>query len=138
MRSATYDLDATGTFVGSSFVHATPRDYARFGYLYLRDGVWQGERLLPEGWVQHGTTWTADDPDNGFSYGAHWWLWPTHPGVFAAHGFEGQYVIVAPDRDLVIVRFGKTDRSLRPNVVAELSRILDAFPRMDGVADDGG
>lgn len=138
MRSATYDLDATGTFVGSSFVHATPRDYARFGSLYLHDGVWQGERLLPEGWVRHATTWTADDPDNGFSYGAHWWLWPTHSGVFAAHGFEGQYLVVAPDRDLVVVRFGKTERALRPNVIAVLRRILDAFPRADDAAGAGG
>jgi CubicO group peptidase (beta-lactamase class C family) len=138
MTSATADLDATGTFIGSSSVHATARDYARFGYLYLRDGIWDGVRLLPDGWVQHGRTYTAHDPNNGFDYGAHWWLWPSHPDVFAAHGFEGQYVIVAPQRDLVVVRFGKTDSTLRPNVVAELGRILDAFPVAAGVADGVG
>ena len=138
MGSAVADLDATGTFVGSSFVHATPRDYARFGYLYLHDGVWAGERLLPEGWVAHGRTQTALDPDNGFGYGAHWWLWPDRPGVFAAHGFEGQFVVVAPDRDLVIVRFGKTDRALRPNVVHHLRRILDAFPVASPATGAGG
>jgi CubicO group peptidase (beta-lactamase class C family) len=138
MTTATADLDATGTFVGSSFVYATPRDFARFGYLYLHDGVWGGVRLLPEGWVDHARTHTADDPDTGFGYGAHWWLWPTHPDVFAAHGFEGQYIVVSPSRDLVITRFGKTDRSLRPNVLAELRRMIDAFPRSGGPADGGG
>jgi hypothetical protein len=58
--------------------------------------------------------------------------------VFAAHGFEGQYVLVSPSRDLVITRFGKTDRSLRPNVLAELRRMIDAFPRSGGPADAGG
>lgn len=138
MATATADLDATGTFVGSSFVHATPRDYARFGYLYLRDGVWGGVRLLPEGWVDHARTHTADDPETGFGYGAHWWLWPTHPDVFAAHGFEGQYVLVSPARDLVITRFGKTERALRPNVLAELRRMIDAFPLSGALADAGG
>jgi CubicO group peptidase (beta-lactamase class C family) len=138
MASATADLDAAGTFVGSSFVYATPRDFARFGYLYLRDGVWDGVRLLPDGWIDHARTHTADDPETGFGYGAHWWLWPTHRDVFAAHGFEGQYVVVSPSRELVITRFGKTDRSLRPNVLAELRRMIDAFPRSGGSADAGG
>lgn len=137
MTSATADIDPAGTFIGSSYVHATPRDYARFGYLYLRDGVWDGARLLPTGWVRHARTHTADDQSNGFSYGAHWWLWPTHPDVFAGHGFEGQYLIVSPDRDLVVARFGKTDRSCRPDVVAELSRIIDAFPATGTVASGG-
>lgn len=138
MTSATADLDAAGTFVGSSFVHATPRDFARFGYLYLRDGVWDGVRVLPAGWVDHARTHTADDPANGFGYGAHWWLWPTHPDVFAAHGFEGQYLLVSPARDLVVARFGKTDRALRPNVVAQLRRVLDAFPVTGAPGDSGG
>lgn len=139
MTSAAAELDPAGTFVGSSSVHATPRDFARFGYLYLRDGVWGGVRLLPEGWVDHARTHTADDEDTGFGYGAHWWLWsPSHPDVFAAHGFEGQYVVVSPARDLVVARFGKTVRALRPNVIAELRRILDAFPTMGGPVDGGG
>jgi CubicO group peptidase (beta-lactamase class C family) len=138
MATATADLDATGTFVGSSCVFATPRDFARFGYLYLRDGVWGGVRLLPEGWVDHARAHTADDPDTGFGFGAHWWLWPSHPDVFAAHGFEGQYVLVSPARDLVITRFGKTPRALRPNLIAELGRLIDAFPRSSVPADAGG
>lgn len=128
MSSARPQFDKAGTFVGSSSVHATARDFARFGYLYLRDGTWQGERLLPAGWVDHARTHTADDPDNGFGYGAHWWLWPDQPGSLAAHGFEGQYVVVVPARDLVLVRLGKSPSELRPAVVEQLREIVNAFP----------
>jgi CubicO group peptidase (beta-lactamase class C family) len=63
-----------------------------------------------------------------FGYGAHWWLWRDEPGSLAAHGYEGQYVIVVPARDLVVVRLGKTPAELRPNLVAELRRIVRSFP----------
>ena len=56
MASADPRFDEAGTFIGSSFLYATAHDFARFGYLYLRDGVWEGERLLPEGWVDHART----------------------------------------------------------------------------------
>src|SRR5690606_19448400 len=56
MTSAVLEVDPSGTFVGSSFMYATARDWARFGLLFLRDGVWQGERILPEGWVEFSTT----------------------------------------------------------------------------------
>jgi CubicO group peptidase (beta-lactamase class C family) len=117
MRSAVIEPDASGTFVGSSFMFATARDWARFGLLFLQDGVWQGERLLPEGWVRYGTTPTPLAPQG--RYGAHWWLnagdpddpsdrpWPDLPrDAFAASGFEGQYVLVIPSRQLVLVRLG--------------------------------
>jgi CubicO group peptidase (beta-lactamase class C family) len=129
MRSAEPSFDAAGTFIGSSFVHATARDFARFGLLYLRDGVWGDRRLLPAGWAEHARTPTPGVPaEEPFGYGAHWWLWRDVPGMFGAHGYEGQYVLVVPDRDLVVVRLGKTDADLRPNLVAALSEIVASFP----------
>lgn len=119
MRSAVWGTDATGTFVGSSFLYATARDYARFGMLYLNDGVWQGERILPEGWVACSTTSTPAAPKG--RYGAHFWLnggkdsgpdnrpYPQLPAdSFFARGYQGQIIAVIPSRRLVIVRLGMT------------------------------
>jgi CubicO group peptidase (beta-lactamase class C family) len=128
MTSAMPTLDARGTFIGSSFVHATARDFARFGLLHLHDGVVGDARVLPEGWVEHGRTPTAVDEETGFGYGAHWWLWPDQPGSMAAHGYEGQYVVVVPERELVVVRLGKTPAERRPPVVEALRELVGAFP----------
>ena len=127
MATASPRFDDAGTFVGSSFLYATAQDFARFGYLYLRDGTWDGARLLPEGWVDHAR---APVPvpvpaTEEFGYGAHWWLWHDYLGAFAAHGYEGQYVIVVPDRDLVVVRLGKTPAELRPNLLVRLRALMD-------------
>jgi len=118
MTSAVIETDASGTFVGSSFMYATARDWARFGLLYLRDGVWLGERILPEGWVAFTRTPTPAAPDH--QYGAHFWLGISEnyrcgngsrllPGdAFHAIGHEGQFVTVIPSRELVLVRLGFT------------------------------
>ncbi len=115
MTSAVPKFDEVGTFVGSSFVYATARDFARFGELYLHDGVAaDGTRVLPTGWRDHARAVTAHDPDSGFGYGAHWWTWPDLPGSLAAHGYEGQYTLVVPDRELVVVHLGKAPADRRP------------------------
>ncbi|MBI4423347.1 MAG: serine hydrolase [Elusimicrobia bacterium] len=119
MGSATLEPDASGTFVGSSFMLATARDWARFGLLQLRDGVWDGRRLLPEGWVAFATRPTPQAPDGRF--GAHWWLrCPEELGgstpaaarlprdAYYALGHEGQVLTVIPSRRLVVVRLGLT------------------------------
>jgi len=119
MRSAVIEPDASGSFVGSSFMFASARDWARFGLLFLKGGVWQGERILPEGWVAYSATPTPAAPQG--RYGAHWWLnagepedpadrpWPDLPtDTFSARGFEGQEVVVIPSRDLVLVRLGQS------------------------------
>lgn len=126
MRSAIFEQDRAGTFVGSSYAYATPRDMARFGYLYLHDGCWAGERLLPEGWVASSTDvnpvflteasfeWARDgDPVPG----RHWWtnlavpdrgidsVWPDVPAdAFQASGHWGQSITVIPSEQLVVVR----------------------------------
>jgi hypothetical protein len=105
MYSAVLEADAGGTFVGSSYCYATARDWARFGLLYLHDGVYNGQRILPQGWVRWSTTGDSED------YGALWWLNKgarRHPGLpgdcYACEGYEGQYLWVVPGKDLVVVR----------------------------------
>jgi CubicO group peptidase (beta-lactamase class C family) len=102
-------------------------DFARFGELYLNGGVWQGQQLVPQGWVavstQHDpvipgpSTAPADQPKSRalstvLNYGYLWWLDKQAPGRFAALGNLGQYIYVAPDRDVVVVRFGTQAGSL--------------------------
>jgi CubicO group peptidase (beta-lactamase class C family) len=125
MPDADPRFDAAETWAGSSYVHAPARQFARFGQLYLDDGVVGGTRILPEGWVDHARTVIAHDPETGFGYGRHWWTWPDQPDSLAAHGYEGQYVIVLPRHDAVIVHLGKTDSAVRERLVARLRRIID-------------
>jgi len=129
MTSAAPRFDAAGTFIGSSFCFATARDFARFGLLYLRDGVWDGARLLPEGWVDYARTPTFQQADCADGpYGAHWWLDLAGPGSFSANGYEGQYTVVCPDRDLVIVRNGVTAEANQPLVKAWLAELAASLP----------
>jgi CubicO group peptidase (beta-lactamase class C family) len=128
MSTATLRFDAAGTWIGSSFVFATARDFARFGYLYLRDGVWEGERVLPEGWAQYARTPT---PASSGWYGAHWWLSLDGSGRFHASGYRGQYIIVDPARDLVLVRLGGSTPEQRVAVMNFLREAVECFPLLD-------
>jgi CubicO group peptidase (beta-lactamase class C family) len=130
MASAVPKLDAAGTFIGSSYCFATARDFARFGLLYLRGGVWDGTRILPQGWVDYARTATVQQPTDSARYGACWWLDLAGPGSFSANGFQGQYIVAVPDRDLVIVRLGATpDEALQP-VKDWIRAVAECFPRM--------
>ena len=130
MRSAIPKFDEAGTFVGSSYVYATARDFARFGELYRNDGVAaDGARVLPAGWRDHARAVSAHDDESGFDYGAHWWLWPDFPGSLACHGYEGQYTLVVPDRDLVVVHLGKVPADHGPLVEAQLRAVAHAADR---------
>ncbi|BAN01737.1 serine hydrolase domain-containing protein [Ilumatobacter coccineus] len=127
MTSAIPKFDEVGDFVGSSYVYATARDFTRFGELYARDGVSvDGRRVLPTGWVDHASEWTAHD-DSGLDYGRHWWLWPAFPGSYACHGYEGQYVVVVPQSQLVVTHLGKTDTAHAPGLRMRLARIIDSL-----------
>jgi CubicO group peptidase (beta-lactamase class C family) len=127
MTSAAPKFDPAGTFIGSSFCFCTARDFARFGLLYLRDGVWEGQRLLPAGWVDHARTPTPRQPTQEDPYGAHWWLEIGGPGSFSAKGFGGQYTVVAPDLDLVLVRCGDTPLALEENPKAWVKDVVSCF-----------
>lgn len=128
MSSAAPKFDAAGDFVGSSYVYATARDFATFGELYLHDGVTsRGVRILPEGWSDHARGFSALDPDNGCVYGRHWWMWPGIPDSLACHGHEGQYVVVVPDRDVVLTHLGKTPADASAGLRARLSDMIQLF-----------
>ncbi len=126
MTSAVFEQDRAGTFVGSSYAYATPRDMARFGYLYLHDGCWNDERILPEGWVDDSRAvnpvfldeasyeWSRD---GDAVPGRQWWtnhsvpelaidsVWPDVPeDAFQASGHWGQSITVIPSEALVVVR----------------------------------
>jgi len=130
MRSAILETDASGNFVGSSYTFATPRDWARFGLLYLQDGTWQGKRILPAGWVKYTTT-PARKSEN--QYGVQFWLNKgTHeikgyPDIYFCDGFHGQRVYIVPSKDVVIVRMGLNDHG-EFDYDKFVRRILDALP----------
>jgi CubicO group peptidase (beta-lactamase class C family) len=106
------EVDHLGTFVGSSQTYTTARDLARFGLLLANDGVWNGKRLLPAGWVKFSTTPAPTKPPvaGEWGYGAQFWLLDQMPGVpagtYTTAGNKGQFVTVVPGHDLVIVRTG--------------------------------
>lgn len=140
MTSAFFEPDASGSFVGSSYVYMTARDWARFGELFRRHGDWFGRRILPADFVRYAVTPTPAAPRG--SYGAHFWLnagspgrpgdrpWPAiPPEVFAARGHSGQWVVVVPSARLVVVRLGLTVPDEEPldgteALVAELLQAL--------------
>lgn len=123
MKGSVFQKDGAGTYVGSSYVYSSTRNMAKFGLLYLHDGMWEEKRLLPEGWVAYSTTaspgWLATDraelDPTDLAYGAQWWLnmpvpemgfksvWPDVPGdAFAAVGHWGQYTVVIPSENMVV------------------------------------
>ena len=109
MRSVILEPDASGTFVGSSYLYATMRDYARFGLLYMHNGNWLGEQLFPVDWVSYTTT--PAKGSNG-KYGAQFWLNKSgeYKGLpadlFFCWGYEGQFIFIIPSKQLVVVRTG--------------------------------
>jgi CubicO group peptidase (beta-lactamase class C family) len=127
MTTATTTFDQAGTWVAASYAYAAARDYARFGLLYLRDGIWEDKRLLPEGWVDHGRRPRSVDPDDGDLYGAHWWTREGPEGTFWASGHEGQSIDVCPAADLVLVRMGRTDADHSEAVKRWRAQVIEAF-----------
>jgi CubicO group peptidase (beta-lactamase class C family) len=136
MNHALIETDASGTFVGSSYMYATAREWGRFGRLYLQDGVWQGRRILPAGWVDYSRTPARAAP--GGIYGAHFWLStpkeyrgppvPLPSGIFQAVGHEGQFVTIVPSRDVVIVRLGRTRNASAWSHDPFVAAVLEALP----------
>ena len=111
MRNTLLSADRFGDFILSSQVYTTARDLARFGLLYLQNGVWNGNRLLSEEWIEFVRTPAPSTSTRGNMYGGQWWLVPDDrtdvpKDAYSTAGNRGQYVIVVPSHDLVIVRRG--------------------------------
>ena len=136
MASAVLEPDAAGNFVGSSFMLATAQDWARFGTLYLQDGVWGDKRVLPEGWVTFSVAPAPAAPDG--VYAAHFWrrlgkdaYAPSGEeglpaDAYHAIGHEGQIITIIPSRRLVVVRLGLAVGRGAWDQAAFLRRLLGA------------
>lgn len=134
IESATWERDGSDVFIGSSYLYLSPRDLAKIGKLYLNDGIWEKERVLPEDWVKYTTTpnqaWKNNQINESkpkLAYGAHWWLnrpnrhGSVHPAapenVYMALGHHGQILAVFPEQKIIFVRMaadknGKIDRNM--------------------------
>jgi len=132
-RNFVLEPDAWGNFILTGYDYGSAWDWARFGLLHLQDGVFEGDRVLPEGWVDFISSPAPGDPTSG--YGGLFWLnrggamdrvpedafWPA--------GFMGQLTIVIPSRDMVVVRLGPSPGGANPYVNETIGRVLDAVSR---------
>jgi CubicO group peptidase (beta-lactamase class C family) len=135
MTTAVVETDTGGTFIGSSYMYASARDWARFGWLYAQDGLWNGARVLPAGWVQYSSSPAPADATK--RYGAHFWCQIPEPyagkdarvPVAAIHaaGHEGQFLTIVPSRELVIVRLGRTRHAVAWDQAAFVRDVLAAL-----------
>jgi CubicO group peptidase (beta-lactamase class C family) len=138
MHTAVIEPDASGTFVGSSYCFASARDWARFGLLYLNDGTFNNERILPKGWVKYSTTPGPAAPKG--QYGAQIWLNAGEKGnptnrrepdlpkdAYFFEGFEENTVAIIPSRNLVVVRLGVTHHG-NFNLAKLVTDVIKAIP----------
>jgi CubicO group peptidase (beta-lactamase class C family) len=125
------ETDWRGHYMLSSQVWSTARDLARFGQLYLDDGMVDGERILPEGWRDYVSRPSGPQPDGAQGYGATFWLMNRSEGIpadtISANGNRGQYVIIVPSRNIVIVRRGEDPAGKRFDVIAFTRDVLAAL-----------
>lgn len=137
MKSMALEYDAAGTLIGGSLMHGSARDWAKFGEFLRNGGAVKGAQLIPRNWIEFMTTSSPRNP----GYGAQTWLnlpqaddgalqFPGAPrSVFSMNGHLGQYVVVAPDQQLTIVRLGKTNDSARSPVRSRISEIISLFSK---------
>jgi CubicO group peptidase (beta-lactamase class C family) len=117
ITSETLATDGGGCWFGGFGADMTTRDFARFGLLYLRGGLWDGQQLIPTSWVDETRVPAATNPE----YGLHWWLF--RPGTFSAEGLFGQRIVVVPGSDLVIA----TNSNSGGDPMTMVDAILTAF-----------
>ncbi len=132
MEDTVAETDWRGDYILSSQVWSTARDLARLGQLYLDDGILpSGDRVLPEGWVDYVSAPSGPQPDGPFGYGAGFWLFNKSDGVpgdtFAAMGNRGQYVVIVPSLNVVIVRRGEDPSGSRFDIAAFTRDVLETL-----------
>lgn len=139
MTSAVPQFDRSGTMLGGSMIHATARDWAKFGEFLRNNGSVRAAQIMPTSWVRFMKASSAQDP----AYGGQLWLNKRRPAgsdqvlfpdkapsdVFAALGHLGQFVVVSPQHRLTIVRLGKTQDDQLDPINAQLARLIDIFPK---------
>jgi CubicO group peptidase (beta-lactamase class C family) len=137
ITTAVFEHDESDALVGSSYLYMSARDWLRVCKLYMDDGVWNGERILPEGWVKYSLTPTPHAADA--CYGAHIWLNAAPdpadrqmPGVpadaFMFKGFQSQWIVGIPSRELMVARLGVThgeERWSPEEVIVEVLKVLE-------------
>ncbi|MBN2135014.1 MAG: serine hydrolase [Acidobacteria bacterium] len=124
--------DETGLTTGGWGIHATLREYAKFGYLFINNGLWENEQVVPENWVR--TSTTSISPNIPY-YCLHWWritgldAYNLPSGVYAAKGIHGQLIYVIPDHNILAVKTGNDPDPIFQgwNEVEFISRILDSL-----------
>jgi CubicO group peptidase (beta-lactamase class C family) len=131
MHATVAETDWRGNYILSSQVWTTARDLARFGMLYLDNGEWQGRRILPENWRAYVSTPSGPQPEGDMGYGASFWLMNRSAGVppdtIAAIGNRGQYVVIVPSRNVVIVRRGEDPSGSRFDIIAFTRDVLESL-----------
>lgn len=135
IKNAVLETDAWGNFILTGYDYMSARDWARFGLLHLQEGMWEGERILPEGWVDF--VRTPAPASESSNYGGQFWLnaggaydrIPTD--AFWPSGFMGQNTVIIPSRDLVIVRLGPSPGGGAAYMNEYVGRVVDAIEQVD-------
>ncbi|GGD16844.1 serine hydrolase [Pyruvatibacter mobilis] len=129
ISSAIPKFDGQGVWVGSSYCFMTARDFAKFGLLYLRGGWWRDEQILPNGWADYARTQSKvpTGADEFQGYGAHWWREIAGPGTWSANGYGGQYIVLVPEKDLILVRHGDSHEAQGEEVKRWIRKAADCF-----------
>ena len=125
MRTATPKFDTSGTFIGSSFLFATPQDFARFGLLYLRGGSWDGREIVSPQWVDYARSPTYKDDE--YCYGAQWWMDAKDISRFYCGGYDGQRILCVPQKDMIVVRCGRTPEAEAPYLWGKVNELIELF-----------
>jgi CubicO group peptidase (beta-lactamase class C family) len=136
IRSAVMETDASGNFLAQGYELLSARDWARLGLLYLQDGMWNGERILPEGFVSFVSTLApAWKDDQRPIYGGFFWLngdgtFPVPKDAYYMAGAGGQYALIVPSHDLVVVRLGHYKGSEKGSAALNraLALLVEAVP----------
>ena len=135
MTSMVPEFDAAGTLIGGSLMHATARDFAKFGEFLRNKGSVGGAQLVPRQWVEAMVTPSPRSPHYGFQT----WLnrpvensplFPTRapPTLFAMIGHMGQYVLISPEQRLTVVRLGHSDDAQRQALMPKLADLVELYP----------